>query len=107
MTVEAVLWLEEEFDSHRIPDSDEIEYEPPRTDFYGYTQPMFDVVPAPCEEPCIWFVALNPQPGASIMLLGLPWGAEQEREWLDHGWLREDEDYQRRYNLYRKDRKGT
>lgn len=100
MTAEAVQWLEREFDSRRIQGMAGYEYEPPQTAFYGYTQPMLYVVPDPCEGFCPWFVALNPQPGASVMLLGLPWGVEREREWLDYGWFREDADYRQRYSIY-------
>jgi hypothetical protein len=86
---DAVRWLEEEFDSHRTQNGD---YEPPQTDLYGFIRPMVEFCDAGetcclfCRdgnpEKCLWQTDQHPQPDASRMLLGLPWGETQEQAWL-------------------------
>jgi hypothetical protein len=100
---EAVRWLEKEFDGHRVVDTDAIEYEPPREADYTYTRPLLEFRDDSCPggKGCVWFVALDPHPDASIMLLGLPWTEAQEREWLVCGEVH-DTDYLVRYQTYHK-----
>lgn len=105
MTAEAVRWLEEQFDSHRIPGVREFAYESPQTPFYGYTQPLIQLIDddeclGDSDVDCIWFTSLHPGSGASVMLLGLPWDTAQERAWLDRNRLH-DEAYDKRYETYR------
>lgn len=93
MTSEAVRWLEEKFDSCRIPSGN---YLRPTESSCGIVRPIFELIEPEDEccslcrlglaSSCRWIIGgymYRPSQAASSIHFDLPWTAEHERRWLE------------------------